>query len=117
MSASSSPASPPPNTKSSLSTATQFPVRTPCFPPLVFRSDFCPHVGFARTGSQPPSLLVTVSGIVTHGKGPNNPRSVEGQPRVFSQTFMLAPDPNAPPTKSGEVAKYYITADALRFVG
>ena len=74
-------------------------------------------------GSQPPSLLVTVSGIVTHGKGPaanpaNAPRhNVEGHPRVFSQTFMLAPDPNAPPTKSGEVAKYYITADALRFVG
>ena len=76
-----------------------------------------------RAGSQPPSLLVTVSGIVTHGKGPaanpaNAPRSaVDGHPRVFSQTFMLAPDPNAPPTKSGEVAKYYITADALRFVG
>ncbi|KAI0654456.1 NTF2-like protein [Cubamyces menziesii] len=74
-------------------------------------------------GSQPPSLLVTVSGIVTHGKGPagnpaNTPRhEVEGHPRVFSQTFVLAPDPNAPPTKSGEVAKYYITADALRFVG
>lgn len=42
---------------------------------------------------------------------------MDGFPRVFSQTFMLAPDPNAPPTKTGEVAKYYVTADAFRFVG
>ncbi|KAH9849196.1 NTF2-like protein [Lenzites betulinus] len=74
-------------------------------------------------GSQPPSLLVTASGTVIHGKGPagNPPKTprnvVHGHPRVFSQTFVLAPDPNAPPTKSGEVAKYYITADAFRFVG
>jgi NTF2-related export protein 1/2 len=74
-------------------------------------------------GSQPPSLLVTVSGNVVHGPGPvGNPpataaRSVDGQPRVFSQTFVLVPDPTAPPTKTGEVAKYYVHADAMRFVG
>ncbi|KDQ63107.1 hypothetical protein JAAARDRAFT_168576 [Jaapia argillacea MUCL 33604] len=74
-------------------------------------------------GSQPPSLLVTVSGNVVHGKGTaGNPvstpsRSVDGQPRVFAQTFMLVPDPTAPPVKPGEVAKYYIGADAMRFVG
>lgn len=74
-------------------------------------------------GSQPPSLLVTVSGNVTHGKGPaGNPpstpaKSIDGQPRVFSQTFMLAPDPNAPRAAPGEVAKYYVNADTLRFVG
>ncbi|KAH9828689.1 NTF2-like protein [Rhodofomes roseus] len=74
-------------------------------------------------GSQPPNLLITVSGTVTHGRGPaGNPpatssKSVDGQPRVFSQTFMLVPDPTAPPTKAGEVAKYYVNADALRFVG
>jgi NTF2-related export protein 1/2 len=74
-------------------------------------------------GSQPPSLLVTVSGTVVHGRGPaGNPaatpsKSIDGQPRVFSQTFMLTPDPNAPPTKAGEVAKYYVQADAMRFVG
>ncbi|KAF7974915.1 hypothetical protein HWV62_1805 [Athelia sp. TMB] len=74
-------------------------------------------------GTQPPSLLVTVSGNVLHGLGPaGNPaatpqRSVDGQSRVFSQTFMLVVDPTAPPTKSGEVAKYYINADAMRFVG
>ncbi|KAH6917061.1 hypothetical protein BKA70DRAFT_1251272 [Coprinopsis sp. MPI-PUGE-AT-0042] len=75
------------------------------------------------TGSQPPSLLVTVSGTVTHGKGPaGNPptthhKNIEGHPRVFSQTFMLVPDPSAPPSKPGEVAIYYVGADALRFVG
>ncbi|KAH9486306.1 Nuclear transport factor 2 [Psilocybe cubensis] len=74
-------------------------------------------------GAQPPSLLITVSGNVIHGKGPSgNPpdtpaRAIEGHPRVFSQTFILVPDPNAPPTKPGEVAKYYVSADALRFVG
>ncbi|KII93618.1 hypothetical protein PLICRDRAFT_171349 [Plicaturopsis crispa FD-325 SS-3] len=74
-------------------------------------------------GSQPPSLLVTVSGNVVHGKGPSgNPaatpaKSIDGQPRVFSQTFMLVPDPTAPPTKTGEVAKYYVNADSMRFVG
>jgi len=74
-------------------------------------------------GAQPPSLLVTVSGSVTHGKGPqgnppNTPaKTIDGQPRVFSQTFMLVPDPTAPTTKPGEVAKYYVGADALRFVG
>jgi NTF2-related export protein 1/2 len=74
-------------------------------------------------GSQPPSLLVTVSGNVTHGRGPTgNPaatpaKCVDGHPRVFSQTFMLVPDPTAPPMKTGEVAKYYVSADAMRFVG
>ncbi|KAN0134334.1 NTF2-like protein [Lactarius tabidus] len=73
-------------------------------------------------GSQPPSLLITVSGNVTHGGGPNaNPaptqkKNIEGHPRVFSQTFMLVPDTSAPP-KVGEVAKYYIIADTMRFVG
>jgi len=74
-------------------------------------------------GTSPPSLLVTVSGSVTHGRGPaGNPaatpaRSIDGQPRIFSQTFMLVVDPTAPPTKQGEVAKYYVNADAMRFVG
>ncbi|KAH9965143.1 NTF2-like protein [Lactifluus volemus] len=73
-------------------------------------------------GSQPPSLLITVSGNVIHGGGPSaNPplthkKNIEGHPRVFSQTFMLVPDTTAP-TKVGEVAKYYIIADTMRFVG
>ncbi|KAG5636598.1 hypothetical protein H0H81_007538 [Sphagnurus paluster] len=74
-------------------------------------------------GTSPPSLLVSVSGSVTHGLGPSGnptnitPRNPEGHPRVFSQTFMLVPDPTAPATKPGEVAKYYVSSDALRFVG
>jgi len=77
-------------------------------------------------GSQPPNLLVTVSGTVTHGNPVNPPapstngtksKTVDGQPRVFSQTFVLVPDQSAVPAKTGEVAKYYISADALRFVG
>jgi len=69
-------------------------------------------------GNQPPSLLVTVSGIVTHGIASTVPnKNVDKQPRVFSQTFMLVPDANAPQTQAGEVAKYYIHADAMRFVG
>jgi len=74
-------------------------------------------------GGQPPSLLITVSGTVVHGKGPGGnptdaaPRTVEGHPRVFAQTFILVPDSNAPPTKPGELAKYYISADSIRFVG
>jgi hypothetical protein len=70
--------------------------------------------------SQPPSLLVTVSGTVVHGDGlePNpKPREQEGQPRVFSQSFMLVPDTSAAPVKDGEVGKYYISSDAMRFVG
>ncbi|KAF8445688.1 hypothetical protein L210DRAFT_3619538 [Boletus edulis BED1] len=44
-------------------------------------------------------------------------RSVDGQPRVFFQTFMLVPDPAAPIAGVGEVAKYYVDADSMRFVG
>ncbi|KAI0053419.1 NTF2-like protein [Auriscalpium vulgare] len=74
-------------------------------------------------GTQPPSLLVTVSGTVVHGGGPaanpaKIPKTIEGHPRVFNQSFMLVPDTGttvAP--KPGELAKYYITADSMRFVG
>jgi NTF2-related export protein 1/2 len=74
-------------------------------------------------GTHPPPLLVTVSGTVVHGPGPvKNPpdtsaKSLEGQSRVFSQTFLLVPDPSAAPTKPGELGRYYVGADALRFVG
>jgi NTF2-related export protein 1/2 len=73
--------------------------------------------------SKPPSLLVTVSGNVTHGLGvagnpPSNiKKEINGQPRVFSQTFMLVPDTTTAPAKPGEVGKYYVSSDALRFVG
>lgn len=67
--------------------------------------------------------MVTVSGTVVHGKGPEgNPastpsKSVDGQPRVFSQTFMLVPDTTVPTAAPGEVAKYFVNADTMRFVG
>jgi len=91
------------------------------YPPSVCRVPTQP-----LTGSQPPNLLVTVSGTVTHGNTANPPapssnstksKNVDGQPRVFSQTFVLVPDSSAVPAKTGEVAKYYISADAFRFVG
>ena len=76
------------------------------------------------SGTHPPPLLVTVSGTVIHGAGSvKNPpdmlanKSLEGQSRVFSQTFLLVPDSSAAPTKPGELGRYYIGADALRFVG
>ncbi|KAL0951654.1 hypothetical protein HGRIS_008334 [Hohenbuehelia grisea] len=74
-------------------------------------------------GTQPPALLVTVSGSVTHGRGSaGNPpgthaKCIDGHPRVFAQTFILMPDPTAPPTKAAEVAKYFVSADSMRFVG
>ncbi|KIY52006.1 NTF2-like protein, partial [Fistulina hepatica ATCC 64428] len=60
--------------------------------------------------TSPPQLLVTVTGQVTHGKGPEGnpkhvrPKEIEGHPRVFHQTFMLVADPEAPVVKPGEVA-------------
>lgn len=78
----------------------------------------CVNECVVGAGNQPPSLLVTVSGTVVHGTAPTLPsKSIDKQPRVFSQTFMLVPDANAPHTAAGEVAKYYIHADAMRFVG
>jgi len=67
-----------------------------------------------RLGTSPPSLIVVVSGNVAHSRGLSgrNPPNT----RAFSQTFMLVPDPSAP-IRPGEVAKYYISADSLRFVG
>ncbi|KAL0581085.1 hypothetical protein V5O48_000979 [Marasmius crinis-equi] len=75
-------------------------------------------------GSTPPSLLVNVSGSVVHGKqhpppanqARNSSRSVDGLSRVFSQVFMLVPDPNVAPNP-GEGTKYYVSVDSLRFVG
>ncbi|TFL06821.1 hypothetical protein BDV98DRAFT_560021 [Pterulicium gracile] len=74
-------------------------------------------------GAQPPSLLVSVSGSVLHGKGfEGNPRGtrkdcLDGMSRVFSQTFLLVPDSAAAASGSSEAIKYYISADCVRFVG
>ncbi|KDQ15675.1 hypothetical protein BOTBODRAFT_31560 [Botryobasidium botryosum FD-172 SS1] len=92
-----------------------------------------PGSGFA---SRPPSLLITVSGIVTHGPqtsangsggaggssqpptGLTPPKTVDAAPRVFSQTFILVPDdtPGRAAAPTGEPT-YYIGSDTMRFVG
>ncbi|KAH8835580.1 hypothetical protein DL96DRAFT_1702558 [Flagelloscypha sp. PMI_526] len=71
-------------------------------------------------GTSPPSLIMTVSGQVQHGPPPppvdNKARNPDGHPRVFSQTFMLVPDPAAV-VAQGTLPVYFISADSLRFVG
>ncbi|KAI5121301.1 hypothetical protein M0805_003770 [Coniferiporia weirii] len=75
--------------------------------------------------TSPPSLLVTVSGTVVHGKTANAPhptssKAIDDQPRIFAQTFMLAPDTDAsvPTTDAAKPqVKYYVLTDDLRFVG
>ena len=97
--------------------ATQFQV---CISVFFIGSDEAHEI---EPGSTPPSLLLNVSGSVVHGKqhqpaaNQRNPtRSVDGLSRVFSQVFMLVPDPNVPPNPE-EGTKYYVSVDALRFVG
>ncbi|EJD03827.1 NTF2-like protein [Fomitiporia mediterranea MF3/22] len=76
--------------------------------------------------TSPPSLLVTVSGTVVHGRAavalthPTASKSVDDQPRIFAQTFMLVPDSdNAAPggDASSSQVKYYVLSDDMRFVG
>lgn len=55
-----------------------------------------------------------------HGKGaaiwhPTGSRSVDDQPRIFSQTFMLVPDTESDAATSQ--VKYYVLSDDMRFVG
>lgn len=73
-------------------------------------------------------LLITVSGTVTHGPTPpkipptKNPAVL---PRVFAQTFILAPQATAPQValasstgaKPAEGEVFYLRADTFRFVG
>lgn len=47
----------------------------------------------------------------------NYTRTVDGQPRVFSQTFVLMRDPDTAGAEPGKLGKYIIKADTLRFVG
>lgn len=51
------------------------------------------------------------------GNVPNFTRSVDGQPRVFAQTFVLMRDPDTGGAEAGKLGKYIIKADTLRFVG
>ncbi|KAF8314023.1 NTF2-like protein [Clavulina sp. PMI_390] len=77
--------------------------------------------GNAAAGT-PPSLHILVTGTVTHGKDMDvNARQLANLPRTFSQTFVLIPE-TPPPVPAGQPApaaepKYYVSMDAMRFVG
>lgn len=81
-------------------------------------------------GYTPAPILITVSGTVLHGTMPAKipPNKKPGiLPRVFSQTFVLAPEVTTdaaaiPPGTSAagaaaEGIMFYIRTDTLRFVG
>lgn len=74
-------------------------------------------------GTTPPSLLLTVCGTVLHGPAAGtftaatSSKTVDSQPRIFTQTFTLAPDTEASTGESSTSVKYYVNSDALRFVG
>lgn len=71
--------------------------------------------------------MVSVSGTVQHGPGVSTSglvvgekkekgKNVEGQQRVFGQTFVLTRDKTAE-SGEGKLGKYVIKADTMRFVG
>ncbi|PVG03044.1 NTF2-like protein [Serendipita vermifera] len=84
----------------------------------------CHPIPGHATATSPP-ILITVSGTVLHGTMPAKiPQTKKPGvlPRVFSQTFVLAPDPTSQPpaTTTPEQATngvYYVRSDTLRFVG
>jgi NTF2-related export protein 1/2 len=74
--------------------------------------------------------MVSVSGTVQHGPAVDTggvvvtvadkkekPKTVDGQPRVFAQTFVLTRDQDKTGTEEGKLGKYVIKADTIRFVG
>ncbi|KZT62659.1 NTF2-like protein [Calocera cornea HHB12733] len=73
-----------------------------------------------------PSLLLSVSGTVVHGKDaidnppPRGYNVEDAWPRTFSQTFVLSPDlegSGLPREQWLLVDRYYILSDHMRFVG
>jgi len=73
-------------------------------------------------GYNPAPILITVSGTVIHGSVPPKMPQTKKHghlPRIFSQTFVLAPEPN-PPQAEGTTSEgdtFYIRSDTMRFVG
>ena len=72
--------------------------------------------------TSPPSLLVTVCGIVMHRKDAvksahTTSKALDDQPRIFSQTFILTPDTEAAAEPGKSAVKYYVNTDDMRFVG
>ncbi|KPV76354.1 uncharacterized protein RHOBADRAFT_13171, partial [Rhodotorula graminis WP1] len=72
----------------------------------------------SASGASPPSLVVTVSGQVTHGPNPTpssaavTNKNFDHLPRVFSQSLILTP--SADPNNPGE-AGYLVASDCFRF--
>ncbi|GAA5821277.1 hypothetical protein JCM11251_004549 [Rhodosporidiobolus azoricus] len=77
----------------------------------------CHPISGSANGAAPPSLVVTVSGQVSHGSSPTpsagsiSAKNFDNLPRVFSQSFILVftGDPTA-----GEQG-YTIASDSFRF--
>ncbi|GAA5967324.1 hypothetical protein JCM11641_000512 [Rhodosporidiobolus odoratus] len=77
----------------------------------------CHPISGSATDSTPPSLVVTVSGQVSHGSNPTpsagsiSSKNFDNLPRVFSQSFILVF--GGDPTK-GE-SGYLVASDSFRF--
>ncbi|GAA6038907.1 hypothetical protein JCM8097_000568 [Rhodosporidiobolus ruineniae] len=80
----------------------------------------CHPVSGSAAGSNPPSLVVTVSGQVSHGSNPTpsagsiNSKNFDNLPRVFSQSFILVFSEEAAATGRGEQG-YLVASDSFRF--
>ncbi|KAG9007773.1 hypothetical protein FRB93_007164 [Tulasnella sp. JGI-2019a] len=79
----------------------------------------CHAIPGSASRGRPPSLLITVTGLVIHGPTVQsetvniNSKNFESAPRIFSQSFVLVPDDII----SGQEPKYYVATDSFRFVG
>ncbi|BGP30773.1 hypothetical protein JCM10296v2_002530 [Rhodotorula toruloides] len=76
----------------------------------------CHPISGSANGAAPPSLVVTVTGQVSHGPHPAppagsiNPKNFDHLPRVFSQSFILV---YTDPTRGED--GYSIVSDSFRF--
>ncbi|BGO90292.1 hypothetical protein NBRC10512_004812 [Rhodotorula toruloides] len=76
----------------------------------------CHPISGSANGAAPPSLVVTVTGQVSHGPNPTpaagsiNPKNFDHLPRVFSQSFILV---YTDPTRGED--GYSIVSDSFRF--
>ncbi|TNY22755.1 hypothetical protein DMC30DRAFT_414766 [Rhodotorula diobovata] len=87
----------------------------------------CHPISGSASGTQPPSLVVTVSGQVTHGPTPTpasaavSNKNFDGLARVFSQSLILVPTPAAgagvvdPAAAAVGEAGYVVASDCFRF--
>ncbi|GJN87414.1 hypothetical protein Rhopal_000363-T1 [Rhodotorula paludigena] len=89
----------------------------------------CHPISGSANGATPPSLVVTVTGQVTHGPNPTpaagsiSAKNFDGLARVFSQSFILVFAPTSaapPPAPAGPGAEqgaegYVVASDSFRF--